>query len=294
MSVGKPLPDPMHAWVTSQIGEIKEVRDAAWPRLASQVWEITGIDRERYFAKVSPSPKFFSHETRAYRFVGPSLGAEHAPRLLGTAPEHLALLVTAMPGSSVPALDLNVTDRQRVHHQAGALLRIFHGGEVLDREGRDEAVAQGERLGDQAAKHVERAGDLLSDVDRDLVRRAIAELPDMAQLPTAYAHGDYQERNWLWSGQRLALIDFERARHTWAVWDLVRLACGPWLGHQELRTAFFDGYGRDLTAAERHAIGCLAAFDAASAISWGTVNDPEVAQRGRATLDRLAMGEPLV
>ncbi len=291
----KSLPEPLRAWAGPVIGEIAAVRDAAWPRVASQVWEITSAEGDRYFVKVSPTPKFFAYETRAYRSAVPCLGAGHAPRLLTTAPKLLALLLTAAPGTPVPALVLTHLERRAVHRHAGVLLRRLHGDGALDAEAREEVEAQALRLAEQADKHLARAGDLVTDRDRAVVGEAVARLPEMRLLPAAYAHGDFQERNWLWSRQgRLALVDFERARHTWAVWDMVRLACGPWEGRPDLRTAFLDGYGRDLTDRERHALGCLAALDAVSGITWGTLNDPPVAERGRRTLDRLAKGERLV
>ncbi|WP_367323616.1 phosphotransferase [Streptomyces sp. HUAS ZL42] len=294
MTRSKPLPEPLRGWASSVVGHVMAVRDAAWPRVASRVWELTCGDGKRFFLKVAPTPKFFAYETRAYRSAVPSLGAGHAPRLLGTLPQQLALLLTAAPGTSVPALDLTDGQRQSVHRHAGALLRRLHGDGGLDAEARAEVEAQAVRLAEKADKHLARAGDLFTDRDRAVVEQAVRQLPEMRLLPAAYAHGDFQERNWLWSQGNLALVDFERARHTWAVWDLVRLACGPWEGRPDLQEAFLDGYGRALTDIEQHALGCLAALDAVSGLTWGTLNDPPVAERSRRTLDRLAKGERLV
>ncbi|MFJ9542625.1 phosphotransferase [Streptomyces sp. NPDC101225] len=294
MTGSKALPETLRTWAASVVGPVTAVRDAAWPRVASRVWELTCDGGDRFFLKVASTPKFFTYESRAYRSAVSSLGAGHAPRLLGTLPEQLALLLTAAPGTSVPALELSDGERRLVHHHAGALLRRLHGGGHLDAEARAEVVSQVIRLTEQADKHLDRAGDLLTGRDRAIVEHAVQQLPDMRLLPAAYAHGDFQERNWLWSHGSLALVDFERARHTWAVWDMVRLACGPWGDRPDFQEAFLDGYGRDLTDIERYALGCLAAFDAVSAVTWGTDNDPPVAERGRHTLDRLAKGEGLV
>ncbi|MFG2792267.1 phosphotransferase [Streptomyces sp. NPDC048419] len=294
MTGGKPLPGTLRTWAASVVGPVTGVRDAAWPRVASRVWELTCDDGDRFFLKVAPTPKFFTYETRAYRSAVSSLDAGHAPRLVGTLPEHLALLLTAAPGTSVSALELTDGERRLVHRHAGALLRRLHGDGQLDAEARAEVTSQAIRLAEQADMHLTRAGDLITDRDRAIVKHAVQQLPEMQLLPAAYAHGDFQERNWLWSHGSLALVDFERARHTWAVWDLVRLACGPWEGHPGLQQAFLDGYGRDLTDIERYALGCLAALDAVSAITWGADNDSLVAERGRHTLDRLAKGERLV
>lgn len=76
------------------------------------------------------------------------------------------------------------------------------------------------------------------------------------------------------------------------VFDIVRLACGPWVGRPDLRAAFFEGYGRELTDKVERSLRCLAALDAVSAISWGVPHhDPEIVARGRATLARLERGD---
>ncbi|WP_345126076.1 phosphotransferase [Streptomyces chiangmaiensis] len=130
--------------------------------------------------------------------------------------------------------------------------------------------------------------------ERELVRRHAAGLALLGPLPVGYVHGDFQERNWLHDPGTgaLAVVDLERARPHAAVLDVVRLACGPWARLPELRTAFFEGFGRELTATERTALRCLSALDAASAIAWGVPHDDkEVVERGHATLARLVRGD---
>ncbi|MEU0443720.1 aminoglycoside phosphotransferase [Streptomyces sp. NPDC006186] len=187
----KPLSEPLQAWACSEVGEITAVRDAAWPRVTSRVWEITCADGGRRFLKVSPTPKFFTCETLAYRSAVPSLGAGHAPTLLSTLPEQLALLLTAVPGRPVPAPALTVAEHRAVHRHAGTLLRRLHGDGGRDVKARAEVEAQAVRFAEQADKHLARAGDLITARDRAVVRRAVAELPEMRLLPTAYAHGDF-------------------------------------------------------------------------------------------------------
>jgi hypothetical protein len=73
--------------------------------------------------------------------------------------------------------------------------------------------------------------------------------------------------------------------------DMVLLACGPWVGRPDLRAPFFEGYGRELTDKEERSLRCLSALVAASAISWGVPHqDPEIVERGRATPARLERG----
>jgi hypothetical protein len=72
-------------------------------------------------------------------------------------PEQLALLLTTVPGTSVPRLALTEVERRTVHRQAGVLLRRLHGEGELEAEARSEVEAQALRLAEQADKHLARA-----------------------------------------------------------------------------------------------------------------------------------------
>ncbi len=91
-------------------------------------------------------------------------------------------------------------------------------------------------------------------------------------MPHVPTHGDAQIRNTIWNPETriVALIDFERAEYGPAVRDLIRLEYGPWDGRPDLRGAFFDGFGRVLTAVEREHLQAMAALDAVSGIAFGT------------------------
>jgi Ser/Thr protein kinase RdoA (MazF antagonist) len=196
----------------------------------------------------------------------------------------------------VKSLPLSAARQRTVHRQAGAWLSRFHGGprDLSPRE-HAEAAAETARAIHSAEKHLERARDLIGARDRETVRRHAAELTRLGPLPHGYVHGDFQERNWLLDTGpgRLAVVDLERARPHAVVFDMVLLACGPWVGRPDLRAAFFEGYGRELTDKEERSLRCLSALDAASAISWGVPHhDPEIVERGRATLARLERGDP--
>ncbi|MEU1098446.1 aminoglycoside phosphotransferase family protein, partial [Streptomyces sp. NPDC005877] len=91
--------------------------------------------------------------------------------------------------------------------------------------------------------------------------------------------------------QQAGWIDFERSRAATAVQDFVLMACSTWTDRPDLRAACLQGYGRNLTLEEQHALRCLAAIDAVSCLVWGPkLDDPHVTARGRRTLDRLMAG----
>ncbi|GLJ92613.1 phosphotransferase enzyme family protein [Streptomyces poonensis] len=288
MSQTKPLPATVRRWAEQRIGPVVTVRDAShdWDR--SRVWELQGAGGARRYVKVSPSEKFFTRETRAYRHVVPALGPSRAPHLVDSRAQDLALLLTAVPGTPAPGLGLTPGAWRAVHRQAGALCARLHEAGDLDRADRAEAEASLEAAADGAEKHLARAGDRLTADEQQMIRDHAAQLRRVGPVPVGYIHGDNQPRNWLWSPAGLALVDFERTRPAARVQDLVILTVTEWLDHPDREQAFLQAYGRALTPAERHALRCLTALDAVNCLAWGPDNNqPEVTARGRRTLDRL-------
>ncbi|MCX5232374.1 phosphotransferase enzyme family protein [Streptomyces sp. NBC_00233] len=288
MKQTKLLPADLQHWAEQRIGPVVAVRDAShdWPR--SRVWELRserGID---WYVKVSPGKKFFTRETRAYRHVVPALGHRRAPHLVDSRAGELAMLLSVVPGA--PASELGPTDGEwrAVHRQAGALCARLHEAGPLDRADLAEAQASLEAAADGAEKYLARAGARLTADEQQVIRDHAARLRRVGPVPVGYVHGDNQPRNWLWSTTGLALVDFERTRPAARVQDLVILAVGEWLDHPDREQAFLQAYGRALSTAERHALRCLTALDAANCLAWGPDNDDaEVTARGRRTLDRL-------
>lgn len=284
----KPLPATVQRWAEQRTGPVATVRDASHDWHRSRVWELTGPGGDRWYVKVSPSVKFFTRETRAYRDVVPALGHGRAPQLLDSRPDDLALLLTAAPGTPSPGLGLSSVVWRAVHSQAGMLCARLHEAGAPDRDDRAEAEASLAAAADGAEKYLGRAGGRLDTSEQQLVRDYAAQLRRVGPVPLGCIHGDNQPRNWLWSGEGLALVDFERSRPAARVQDFVILAVTEWLDHPDRERAFLRSYGRELTESERHALRCLSALDAVNCLAWGPDNDhPEVTARGRRTLDRL-------
>ncbi|MEV6022083.1 aminoglycoside phosphotransferase family protein [Streptomyces sp. NPDC052036] len=290
MSVRTPLPPALTAWAEGVVGPVRSVRDVSRPPTASRVWELTS-DGARACLKVAPTPASYARETRAYREAAPALERDSVPRLLETDAHHQALLLTAVPGRPVGALDLAPGRRRALHRRAGAWLRRFHG-DARDLTARDRAEAQDEveRAVLDAEAHLERAGDLVTAPERDVVRRHAVALALLGPLPAGYVHGDFREHNWLYDSATgaLAVVGLDRARPHAAVADLVRLACGPWTRWPELRTAFLEGFGRPLTGEEEAALRSFSALEAASVVARGALHDdPGAITRGRTALAHL-------
>ncbi|WP_405562904.1 hypothetical protein OG418_00775 [Streptomyces phaeochromogenes] len=288
MSSTKPLPAALKRWAEQRIGPVVSVRDAShsWDR--SRVWDLEGGSGVHRYLKVSPSVKFFTRESRAYRHIVPALGHTRAPHLIDSRAQDLVLLLTAVPGAPVKELGLDTAQWRTVHQQAGALCARLHEAGELDRGDRVKAEASLSAAADGAEKYLARAGDRLDHDEQQLVRDHAARLRRVGPVPVGYIHGNNQPRNWLWSTSGLALVDFERSRPAARVQDFVILATTQWADHPDREKAFLRSYGWELSDAERHALRCLSALDAVNCLAWGPDNgDAEVTARGRRTLDRL-------
>ncbi|MGW4232234.1 phosphotransferase [Streptomyces sp. NPDC004980] len=288
MSPTKPLPAALRRWAEQRIGPVVSARDAShdWDR--SRVWALEGERGAHHHLKVSPSVKFFTRESRAYRHVVPALGHTRAPHLIDSRPQDLALLLTAVPGAPAKELGLDADQWRTVHQQAGALCARLHEAGPLDRGDRGEAEASLTAAADGAEKYLARAGDRLNQDEQQLIRDHADRLRRVGPVPVGHVHGDNQLRNWLWSKHGLALVDFERSRSAGRVQDFVILATTQWADHPDREKALLRSYGRELSDAERHAPRCLTALYAVNCLAWGPDNgDAEVTARGRRTLDRL-------
>ncbi|WOX12716.1 aminoglycoside phosphotransferase family protein [Streptomyces sp. N50] len=266
------LPDPVRAWAESVIGPLTCLGDASAAH-PSRVWEVTTRpdSGRRFCVKLAASPLAFTRETFAHRHAVSYLGPGRAPRLTATSAQHLALLMTALPGT--PLSDLRATGAalETVHRKAGALVAQLHQAGKLTPAAREEAAQALRRTADSAERSVHAAGDQMTPAEREFVLARAAELRTVGRVPLGYIHGHVDEHTLRWSGTRepLALIAFERARFAPVVQDFVPLACGPWAGQPRLRTAFFTGYGRRLIPEEKRALLCLTALHTAGGRAAG-------------------------
>jgi thiamine kinase-like enzyme len=104
-----------------------------------------------------------------------------------------------------------------------------------------------------------------------------------------HCHLDFQPRNWLLGpAGHLYLVDFEHARTDLPLRDLVRLRFRVWPARPDLKDAFLNGYGRDLTGPGTETLQHLGALDALAAIARGHQNrDTQLIQYAQSTLRQL-------
>ncbi|MDV9168930.1 aminoglycoside phosphotransferase family protein [Streptomyces sp. W16] len=263
------LPAQLRSWAENTLGPLTAVRRLPPGSSPVAVWHVVrGSDNARFHLKTAPSPGAFTRETFAYRHAVPALGSGNAPRLVATSARHLAMILTALPGTPLQQAQLTDTALKTVHWRAGMLVAELHQAGRPTTTARHDASALLSRLADTAARHADAAGDQLSAEDQKFVMALADHLRVLDRLPLGFIHGGGIEAGLRWSGtSRPALQDFDRARFAPVVVDFVHLAYGLWAERPPVRTAFFDGYGRALGAEERQALRCLTGLHAVRSLA---------------------------
>jgi hypothetical protein len=225
----------------------------------------------------------YERERDAYRRWLPSV-AEIAPRLILADDEQMTLLLTAIPAR--PAATIAPGSRTELHLYctAGAALRRLHDVPVPP-----ESVPRPHlELSRRLYGWIDRAGTLITPGERQLLARC-AETISATPTAAAVCHLDFQPRNWLVHHDgRITIVDFEHARIDARLRDFARMAHRQWAAREELKDAYFEGYGRLLAPDEEQLLHEFGAVEALTALVRGTQGDnAELVAHGRATLDRL-------
>jgi len=255
-------------------------REASEAHGVNRVFELE-LEHDRAWLKLHGQRRKYDQELAAYRdWLAPL--AARTPRLVARHDGERALLLTDLGGTPLH----DVTDPRadlELHRQAGAFLAALHARAFTDPDPLPLARALPRRLEAWLAR-VELPGELVTTA-----RRLVGDGEVLAGAPRVPCHRDYQPRNWrARPGPDLGVLDFEHARgdHPWA--DLVKLWDGPWVERPARRTAFLEGYGRELGPEDERALLALAAVHGVATVAWGREHDdPAYATHGRAVLERL-------
>ena len=251
----------LEAFAEQVLGPCRTVREHSWPHRGPCVLEVRDAEGTVWYAKAHRYQDNHSRELTAYQRWAPAL-QPHAPTLRAHDTNQRLLLFSAVPGSPLQGVDVDV------HHRAGVLLRRLHAAEVLPPDLHYAAAKQAE-----LERWAARADGLLDARELDFARaelRSLAELPAPALVP---CHLDYSPRNWLVIGDQVSIIDFEWAKPEVWVNDLARLFFGPWRTRPDLREAFLSGYGRALTDAEVAFLLANHAFTTVWQLIWSHHHD---------------------
>ncbi|MEU6082570.1 aminoglycoside phosphotransferase family protein [Streptomyces sp. NPDC047108] len=290
------MPREIRHLVVSVAGEFT-VGERAWGghgRATS--WEVKGPDGRQWIAKRHGEVAAYHREATAYRRWTGCLGEGRAPELAAADPEMRGIVLTALPGRPLSTFRLPPEQEREAYRQAGELLARLHsapvgapaGAGAADRAARARPVAAATWAVD-VEEMLNGAALYLASEDEALLH-AIAEEPPPV-LPDVPSHADYHPRNWLWdeANQLIRLTGFEESCAEPAVRrDLAGLEYGPLRARSDLRSAFYAGYGRELTDDERRACASYAAVDALSSLRQGIeYQDIESVERAHGMLAAL-------
>ena len=250
-------------YLTDRGAVITSLRFYGWDHAESAVWELL-TETGRVFLKKHRQTRKFEQELHAYQIWTPHL-SPLTPRLLEHQRETHTLLLSAVPGELVEKVKLSTREERDLHRQAGAFLRRLHDVPFED----TDTLTLAEALKKRTEAWTARAEGVLSPEDTAWVKARVTEaLPLLANFTRAPCHRDYTARNWLTDGGRLYVIDFEHAHPDGWLYDLERLWSDVWPERPDLRAAFLNGYGRDLTEEEEGVLERVAAHGALSTIVW--------------------------
>ncbi|KQV20831.1 hypothetical protein ASE03_12985 [Kitasatospora sp. Root187] len=251
------------------------------------VWELQDRYGRRVFGKTYREQLPFAREVTAYTNLLTTLGPGRAPQLLGHDESARLIVTTALPGTPLRHFRLEPELEAEAYRQAGHLAAQLHSQPLPP-----DPVPERQPWAEQRAEALATARELrLPAEDVELLADAMEFEPP--RLPPAVCHGGFGPRNWIVQLDggvlRLGLIDFERtgvsegARH-----DLMRLLFQLTPERPELRQAFFDGYGRQMSEEEQVAARAYAALDCPSALAWAARHrDAEIHRYGHTMLAQL-------
>jgi Ser/Thr protein kinase RdoA (MazF antagonist) len=253
-----------------------------WVRLdaargSTAVFGLTSADGRDRVVKQFRSPRAFEQERRALSqwFGDAKIGGARTPRLIADAPELAALILERLPGAAANQ------DSPIVHSAAGRFLAALHQLEVID----DDPVPLAEALTQRTRAWLRRAAAALEPEQARIVELHGPRPELFTDARRVACHRDFAPRNWLWDGERLAVVDFEHARPDLALVDLAKLCVGSWAQRPDLAVAFFAGYGRSPSDLEREQLRALVVLHGLASLAWGQERgDAELVMEGRSAL----------
>ena len=260
--------------VEDWLPNVRLLGDLSWAGADTAVLDVMN-NRARYIVKAGgPGNHHLQREMAAHEsWVAAWAGKNRAPSLVRADSRQNILLTEYLEGCLVEGTAAE--HEPETYFQAGVLLRSFHDQSVRTDDGY-EAAATAKALSWLETPH---------RIQKSLAEEAKAVLEalpsrSVAVVPT---HGDWQPRNWLWSGTELRVIDFGRFGFRPATSDFCRLAVQQWRHRPHLEKAFFQGYGGDSRDVELWNVALLR--EAVSTAAWAyQAGDPAFEQQGHRML----------
>ncbi|NVB43066.1 aminoglycoside phosphotransferase family protein [Pseudenhygromyxa sp. WMMC2535] len=203
--------------------------------------------------------------SRWFEGPGPDGGRWPVPRLLAFDVATRALLLEQLVGEAADP------SAPGIHEAAGRFLAALHSLPIPDRD----PMPLSEALERRWRGWLAGCADALDSELRaglEAIAPARVDLEGVARVP---CHRDFGPHNWLWTGEQLAVIDFEHARADLPAVDFAKLWAGAWRSKPELGQAFSRGYfasscGRqNIAQISEGAFSCALALHGLASLAWG-------------------------
>ncbi|MFI2415093.1 aminoglycoside phosphotransferase family protein [Streptomyces sp. NPDC018947] len=255
----------MNHAIARMAGPAEVVADHSWPGTSTTVLRLRATDGRQMILKANTSTDSFRREHTALSRWAPALGAS-APQLLDVDEDAQLLLMTAVAGHPLQSLTLTGQQKRRAYERAGSLLARFHATAprtVLPAFGAERAAYIRAQLTDGTHP--------LSGADLAVLDEALHLLEALPAQQAQPSHLDFTSRNVLWNTEAEAgVIDFETSRYEAVGRDFLRITQRTLYRHPDLRTAFYQGYGREPDRAESELMRICTVTDAAAIVVAGT------------------------
>ncbi|GAA2254459.1 hypothetical protein GCM10010232_49460 [Streptomyces amakusaensis] len=245
-------------------GPAEVVADLSWPGTSTTVLRLRAAGGRQMILKGNTSTESFQREHTALSLWAPALGP-NTPQLLDADEDARLLLMTVVAGEPLQSLTLTPCQERHAYAQAGALLARFHDTAprtVLPSFGAGRAAYIRSQL---AGGTEPLTGDDLSILDEAL--HLLETLPAQQAQPS---HLDFTGRNLLVQEGEVGVIDFETSRYEAVGRDFLRITQRTLHHRPDLRSAFYQGYGREPDPHEAGLMRICTVTDAAAIVVTAT------------------------
>ncbi|MFE2850122.1 aminoglycoside phosphotransferase family protein [Streptomyces lavendulae] len=246
-------------------GPAEVVADHSWPGTSTTVLRLRAPDGRQMILKTNTSSDSFRRELAALTGWAPALGAS-APQLLDVDEDAQILLMTAVTGQPLQSLTLTARQERQAYERAGALLAHLHATAprtVLPAFGAERAAYIRAQLADGT--------NPLTGSDLTVLDEALHLLEALPAQRAQPSHLDFTSRNILWDTRaKVGVIDFETSRYEAVGRDFLRITQRTLHRRPDLRTAFYQGYGREPERAESELMRICTVTDAAAIVVTAT------------------------
>ncbi|MDF2372098.1 MAG: aminoglycoside phosphotransferase family protein [Rhizobiaceae bacterium] len=238
----------------------------------SIVWRLTADDGSRTWLKHHEDEKLFQRELIGLEHYVPALGAQpwwSSPALVAKDAETNVMLMTDVEGEALNTIAATADEEWTMFRLAAKFIRRLHALESCAPDASAATPDLRHRLENYLTSGLASIDDKTRKWTQGLIDQACAAGP----IAPVACHRDFSPRNWLMAQSptgiiTLGVIDWERSGQDLWLYDAQRMVYDHWHDKPQLREAYFEGYGRQPTAAEQLQLDAICLVGAIASIPW--------------------------